>query len=161
MNGQWTKEQAWSWYNSKPWIRAATLCRATARTVSTNGRSSASRISLRLRLARLSLPRLSATTRCGLYSSLRFGISSTTDSCSGWTATLHCFGSMGSARCLCSRRLLRAEIALAAGKIREQKYDIGYHGGKKNSPHKKHGELSWHLLDDPDIAARYYEFVKR
>ena len=21
MNGQWTKEQAWSWYNSKPWIR--------------------------------------------------------------------------------------------------------------------------------------------
>ncbi len=42
----------------------------------------------------------------------------------------------------------------------EQPYDIGYHGGRKHSPHGHHNELSWHLLDDPDTAQRYYRFVQ-
>lgn len=42
----------------------------------------------------------------------------------------------------------------------EQPYDIGYHGGRKHSPHGNHNELSWHLLDDPDTAQRYYRFVQ-
>ena len=35
--------------------------------------------------------------------------------------------------------------------IGEQHYDIGYHGGRKVSPHGAHGELSYHHLDDPAI----------
>ena len=43
----------------------------------------------------------------------------------------------------------------------EQHYDVGYHGGRAKSPHMRHGnELSWHLLDDPDTACKYYAFVR-
>ncbi|MGN1074963.1 MAG: cellulase family glycosylhydrolase [Eubacteriales bacterium] len=43
-----------------------------------------------------------------------------------------------------------------------QSYDLGYHGGKKASPHQGYGgsDERWSILDDPDIAKRYYTFVR-
>ena len=43
-----------------------------------------------------------------------------------------------------------------------QRYDIGYHGGRKASPHRAYDgyDERWHILDDPDTALKYQEFVR-
>ena len=45
-------------------------------------------------------------------------------------------------------------------KIGEQKVDLGYHGGRKISQHGHQDEMGWHVLDDPELAPRYFEMVR-
>ena len=40
-----------------------------------------------------------------------------------------------------------------------QEYDWGYHGGRKNSPHGSNpGKIGYSLLDDPEIAERFFKY---
>lgn len=41
-----------------------------------------------------------------------------------------------------------------------QTYDIGYHGGRKNSPHGSFDGVGYSLLDEPALAAQHYEWVR-
>lgn len=41
----------------------------------------------------------------------------------------------------------------------EQHYDLGYHGGRKISPHQSGGE-TYSIIDEPEIAERYLIMVK-
>ncbi len=42
----------------------------------------------------------------------------------------------------------------------EQHYDWGYHGGRKNSQHGVFSDVGYHLLDEPELAERHYEWVR-
>lgn len=42
----------------------------------------------------------------------------------------------------------------------EQHYDWGYHGGRKLSQHGRLPEMGYHLLDEPELAERHYEWVR-
>jgi len=42
----------------------------------------------------------------------------------------------------------------------EQHYDWGYHGGRKLSQHGGLPEMGYHLLDEPELALRHYEWVR-
>lgn len=41
----------------------------------------------------------------------------------------------------------------------EQHFDLGYHGGRKVSPHQK-GEETYNIFDEPEIATRYIAMVR-
>ena len=41
-----------------------------------------------------------------------------------------------------------------------QHYDWGYHGGRKNSQHGSLPGMGYHLLDEPELALRHYEWVR-
>ena len=42
-----------------------------------------------------------------------------------------------------------------------QEYDWGYHGGRKNSPHGSNpGKVGYSLLDEPEIAEKYFAYQK-
>lgn len=56
--------------------------------------------------------------------------------------------------CCISKKLFKKS------KMGPQSYDIGYHGGRKNSPHINHGdELSYSIIDDPETAKFYMNMV--
>lgn len=42
----------------------------------------------------------------------------------------------------------------------EQHYDWGYHGGRKHSQHSQFSGMGYHLLDEPEMALRHYEWVR-
>ncbi len=42
----------------------------------------------------------------------------------------------------------------------EQHYDWGYHGGRKQSQHGRFVGMGYHLLDEPELAERHYEWVR-
>ncbi len=42
----------------------------------------------------------------------------------------------------------------------EQHYDWGYHGGRKQSQHGCLPDMGYHLLDEPELAERHYEWVR-
>lgn len=52
------------------------------------------------------------------------------------------------------------EEALKRFYLGEQKWDLGWHGGRKVSQHGTFGEAGYHLLDDPKIAEEHYEWVR-
>ena len=41
-----------------------------------------------------------------------------------------------------------------------QHYDWGYHGGRKKSQHSQFAGMGYHLLDEPELAQRHYEWVR-
>jgi hypothetical protein len=45
-------------------------------------------------------------------------------------------------------------------KLGEQTYDWGYHGGRKHSQHAHFNAMGYHLLDEPEIAERHYQWVR-
>ena len=52
------------------------------------------------------------------------------------------------------------EEALKRRRLGEQKVDWGYHGGRKVSQHGTSKEPGLSVLDDPESAEKYYEFVR-
>lgn len=44
-------------------------------------------------------------------------------------------------------------------KLGPQTYDIGYHGGKKKSPHAIRSSAGYNPMDDPETEAGYYRMV--
>ncbi len=52
------------------------------------------------------------------------------------------------------------EEALKRLNLGEQKFDIGYHGGRKVSQHGTFEGAGYHLLDEPEYALLHYEWVK-
>jgi len=41
-----------------------------------------------------------------------------------------------------------------------QHYDWGYHGGRKKSQHSQFPGMGYHLLDEPELALRHYDWVR-
>lgn len=163
MNGQWAKEQAWKWYNARPWIRGCNFMSSDCANridqwqefgfeerFETTKREIELAASIGYNSFRLILEfEVWDKEHDGFMKRLDRYLSYMYDH--GITAML-----VLSNDCTVPKSLWKPAV------MGPQSYDIGYHGGRKASPHRSYEgyDERWHILDDPDIAKRYYEFVR-
>ncbi len=161
MSGQWSKEKAWKWYNSHPWIRGCNFMPSDC----------ANRIDM---WQEYGFPQHfeTAEREIALAESIGFNSVRIILEFDVWEAQHDGFlERLDKYLTMFYRHGITAMMVLAndcsvprafwkRASFGEQHYDVGYHGGRKVSPHGAHGELSYHHLDDPAIAERYYEFVR-
>ncbi len=163
MNGQWTKEEAWTWYNKRTWIRGCNFMSSDCANridqwqefgfeerFETTKREIELAESIGFNSFRLILEfEVWDQQHDGFMSRLDRYLSYMYDH--GITAMLVLAND-----CSVPKSLYKPAV------MGPQHYDIGYHGGRKNSPHMSYsaGEERWNILDDPEIAKRYYEFVR-
>ncbi len=162
MNGKWTKEMAWEWYNKRPWMRGCNYMSADC----CNRIDQWQEFGFEKRMETVERE-LSAAEEIG-YNSVRLILEFPVwdQQHDGFMKRLDRY------LAVCKKHGIDAMLCLAndcsvpkefykAPVMGEQSVDIGYHGGRAKSPHMHHASgLSWHLLDDPDTALKYYEFVR-
>lgn len=163
MNGQWTKEQAWKWYNARPWIRGCNFMSSDCANridqwqefgfeerFETTKREIELAESIGYNSFRLILEfEVWDKEHDGFMKRLDRYLSYMYDH--GITAML-----VLSNDCSVPKSLFKPAV------MGPQSYDLGYHGGRKASPHRSYDgyDERWHILDDPDTAKRYYAFVR-
>ncbi len=161
MSGQWSKERAWEWYNSRPWIRGCNFMPSDC----------ANRIDM---WQEYDFEKHFETAEREIELAESIGFNSVRiileyevweHQHDGFLDRLDKYLSMFYKHGITAMMVLANDCSVPRAfwrpaRFGEQTYDVGYHGGRKVSPHGGHGELSYHLLDDPATAARYYEFVR-
>lgn len=163
MNGQWTKEAAWSWYNKRPWIRGCNFMSSDC----------ANRID---QWQEFGFEERFETTKreIELAESIGFNSFRLILEFEVWDKEHDGFMKRLDRYLACMyEHGITAMIVLAndcsvpkslykPAVMGPQSYDLGYHGGRKASPHRAYDgyDERWHILDDPEIALRYQEFVR-
>lgn len=160
--GQWTKEKAWEWYNARPWIRGCNFM----------GSDCANRIDqwqeygFEEKLA-------TADRELALAASIGFNSIRIIVEYEVWdrqhdgfmdrldrylsTAYKHGISTMLVLSNECSVRTATYQPAVFG----EIPWEQGYHGGKNYGVWHQHGSATrYNLLDDPEVAPRYYEMVR-
>lgn len=161
MNGQWSKEKAWEWYNSHTWIRGCNFMPSDC----------ANRIDM---WQEYDFEKHFATAEAEIALAESIGFNSVRvilefevwdQDHDGFMSRLDQYLTMFYKHGITTMMVLANDCSVPKqywkpAKLGPQTYDVGYHGGRKFSPHGGHNELSYHLLDDPATAERYYEFVR-
>ncbi|MBQ9785645.1 MAG: cellulase family glycosylhydrolase [Clostridia bacterium] len=161
MSGKWSKERAWEWYNSRPWIRGCNFMPSDC----------ANRIDMwqeyKFEEHFATAEREIALAESIGFNSVRIILEYEVweHQHDGFMERLDKYLTMFYKHGITAMMVLANDCSVPKAfwkpaHFGEQTYDIGYHGGRRVSPHGGHGELSYHLLDDPATAARYYEFVR-
>ncbi len=162
MNQAWSPEKAWAWYNARPWLRGCNFM----------GSDCANRIDQwqalgfeeRLETADRELALCAETGFNTVRLILEFivwdqdhdGFMERLDRYLD-TAWKHGISAMLVFGNDCMPPKSEHWKPLALG---EQTYDWGYHGGRKHSQHSSFSEMGYHLLDEPELAERHYEWVR-
>ncbi len=161
MGERWTRERAWEWYNSRPWIRGCNFMPSDC----------ANRIDMWQEYGfeehfSTADRELSWAEELGFNSMriiLEFDV---------WDMEHDAFmAHLERYLDLLDRHGMNAMLVLGndcsvpkafwkRATMGEQHYDNGYHGGKKVSPHGALGELSYHTIDVPELRERYDGFVR-
>jgi len=161
MSERWSKEKAWAWYNARPWIRGCNFMPSYC----------ANRIDM---WQEYDFEKHFETAEREIALAESIGFNSVRiilefevwlHQHDGFLKRLDQYLSMFYKHGISSMMVLANDCSVpkAAWKparFGEQTYDVGYHGGRKISPHGGHDELSYHILDDPEMAEKYYEFVR-
>ncbi len=161
MKTLWSKEQAWEWYNARPWIRGCNFMGSDCcnrvdqwqelgfeERLVTADRELELAASIGFNTIRLILQfevwdqqhdGFMARFERYLQTAAKHGISS-----------MICFGN----DCSVPKEKYKPV------RLGPQSVDSGYHGGVKNSPHCNHqGQVSYTILDEPEIAERFMAMV--
>ncbi len=163
MNGQWTKEQAWAWYNARAWIRGCNFMSSDC----CNRIDQWQEFGFEERLETTDRE-LAVAEEIGFNSVrliLEFAV---------WDQEHDSFMKRFDRYLeVCRKHGISAMIVLGNDctvpkdmyvppKLGPQKVDIGYHGGRIRTPHKSYGAdaVRYHIMDDPDVRERYYEMVR-
>ena len=157
----WTKEKAWEWYNARPWIRGCNYMSADC----------ANRID---QWQELGWEERFQTTESEFQLMQELGFNSIRiileffvwdeehdsfmERFERYIALAHKYGI--SCMVVLANDCMRPKALESKNKLGEQSFDIGYHGGRKNSQHGHQGEMGWHVLDDPELAPRYFDMVR-
>lgn len=162
MNGVWTKERAWEWYNSRKWLRGCNFM----------GSDCANRIDQwqelgfeeRLKTADEELELAASIGYNSIRIILEFivwdqehdGFMERLDRYldTAWKHGISAMIVFGN-DCMPPKNEFWKPLQLG-----EQHYDWGYHGGRKHSQHSRFAGMGYHLLDEPEIAERHYEWVR-
>lgn len=161
MGTKWSKTKAWSWYNSRPWIRGCNFMSSDC--ANRLDQWQEYEFEKKLHTAEKELA-LEAETG---YNSIRIipefivwlkehdGFMKRFEK---YIDTAHkngisCMVVLGN-DCVPPK-----EEALKRMKFGAQEVDWGYHGGRKVSQHGSFSEIGYSLLDDAAYAEKYYEFV--
>lgn len=161
-NGVWTREAAWEWYNSRPWIRGCNFMSSDC----------CNRVD---QWQELGFEKRFETTEreLDLAASIGFNSIRIIIEYAVWDGEhdsflrrfdryLEAAYKRGITAMIVTGNDCCVPKALYKPKtLGPQHVDKGYHGGVKISPHDRYnGELSWNMLDDPDIEKRYYSLLR-
>ncbi len=162
MKNRWTSERAWEWYNARPWIRGCNYMPSDC----------ANRIDM-WQTYQFEVHFATAERELALAESIGFNSMRLILEFPVWDAEHDAFMEhLERYLALLHRHGMTAMLVLAndcsvpraawkPAQLGEQHYDIGYHGGRRVSPHGALGELSYLPLDDdPDYRVRYDSFVR-
>ena len=163
MNNRWSKEKAWEWYDSRPWMRGCNYMSADC----------ANRVD---QWQALGFEERFQTTEKELALMQKTGFNTVRlileyvvwkEEHDGFLSRFDRYLS------LCAKYGISCMIVLANDCmppktelwkppcVGEQTYDWGYHGGKRHSQHAPHSEPAPHFyLDDPTTREDYFRMVK-
>ena len=157
---KWTEERIWKWYNERPWIRGCNYMSADC----------ANRID---QWQSLGFEERFETTdkELSLMEELGFNTIRIIIEFLVWDKEHNGFMDRFERYLdLCAKHGISCMVVLANDCMRpkgseintlgEQKFDIGYHGGRKVSQHGTFVGMGDHVLDYPDTAPRYFEMVR-
>ncbi len=159
---RWSKEKAWNWYNSLPWIRGCNFM----------GSDCANRIDQwqeygfeeKLATAEKEFALMESIG----YNSIRIIIEYEVwaEQHSGFMKRLDRYLDAADRHGITAMIVLSNECSVRTSTyvppvFGEQFWELGYHGGKDFKTWYKHGsDERYNLLDDPEVAPRYYEMVR-
>lgn len=160
---KWTKEKAWQWYNSHPWIRGCNYMSADC----INRVDQWQELHFEERL-KTTEEELKVMKELG-FNSVRLILEyvvwekehdSFLERFERYISLLDKYGI--SAMIVLANDCMPPKTELwKMPDIGEQSYDIGYHGGKKHSQHGRHtGPAPHFYLDDPKTAESYFKMVE-
>ena len=162
MGQVWSKEKAWKWYNEHNWIRGCNFM----------GSDCANRIDQwqelgfeeRIQTAEEELKLAAETGFNSIRIILEFivwdqqhdGFMERLERyiATAWKYGISCMIVFGN-DCMPPKNEFWKPLKLGV-----QTYDWGYHGGRKSSQHSRFDAMGYHLLDEPEIAERHYQWVR-
>lgn len=162
MNGRWSKEKVWNWYNRRNWLRGCNFMSSDC----ANRIDQWQELGFEERLATADEElKLAAETGFNtiriipefiVWDQQHDGFMKRLDRYldtawkHGISATI-VFGN----DCMPPKNEFWKPLQLG-----EQHFDWGYHGGRKHSQHANFNAMGYHLLDEPEIAERHYAWVR-
>lgn len=158
----WNKEKVWEWYNSKPWIRGCNYMSADCanrvdqwQEYGFEERFETTKKELTL-MAELGYNSIRIIPEFIVWLKEHDGFMKRFERYIDLAAQngISCMVVLG------NDCMPPYEEALKRLELGEQKFDIGYHGGRKVSQHGKFDDAGYSLLDEPEYAEKYYEFVE-
>lgn len=162
MNGRWSEERIWNWYNEMPWIRGCNFMSSDCANRIDQWQSY--KFEERFETAKRELALAKETG----FNSIRiipefFVWENEHDSFmenferyidAAWQNGISSMVVLGN-DCMPPK-----EEALERMHLGEQHVDWGYHGGRKVSQHGTFDGAGYSVLDCPETAAKYYEYVR-
>ena len=162
MGTRWSEEKAWKWYNSRPWLRGCNYMSADCANRIDQWQSLG--FEERLQTTDEELALAASTGFNTIRIILEFIVwdqehDSFMERFDRYleTAAKHgisCMVVFGN-DCMPPKNEFWKPLQLG-----EQHYDWGYHGGRKYSQHSRFSAVGYHLLDEPELALRHYEWVR-
>ena len=163
--GPWPKEKAWEWYNKQPWIRGCNYMSADCANRVDQWQELGFEERFKTQEAELALAEsIGFNTLRLIFGDEGFGI---------WYADHDGFmDRLERTLAQCASHGLRAIIVFGNDCSRPkelwtlpapgpQKYDWGYHGGRKQSQHGSFpGAVGYTAVDDPELAPRFFEMCR-
>ncbi len=162
MAGVWSKERAWEWYNSRPWIRGCNFM----------GSDCANRID---QWQELGFEERFETAETELKLAAETGFNSIRiipefivwyKEHDGFMERFERYIALADKYGISCMVVFGNDCMPPKGEgwrlpdVGPQHYDWGYHGGRKNSQHGTFSTVGYHLLDDPEMAKAHYEWVR-
>jgi hypothetical protein len=162
MSGVWSKEKAWEWYDSIPWIRGCNFMSSDC----ANRIDQWQALGFEGRLA-------TADRELALAASIGFNSIRLILEFIVWDQEHDGFMERFD-RYLSTAYKYNIRSMIVFGndcmppkdenyrppRLGKQHYDWGYHGGRKHSPHAQHNKMGYSLLDEPELAERHYKMVR-
>ena len=163
MNSRWSKEKAWEWYRSRPWMRGCNYMSADCANRVDQWQSLGFEERFETTARELALMQETGFNTVRLI--LEYVVWK--EEHDGFMERFDRYLS------LCAKHGISCMIVLANDcmppktelwkmpSLGEQQYDWGYHGGKKHSQHAPHKEPAPHFyLDDPETREDYFRMVE-
>lgn len=160
MTGRWSDERIWDWYNAKPWIRGCNFI----------GSDCANRID-QWQSYRCEERFATADKELALAEGIGFNSIRVLIEYDVWNqehdnfmANLERHISIADSHNMTVMLVMSNECCVPKEAYKptvlgEQHYDLGYHGGRKISPHQG-GDETYSIIDEPEIAEKYLQMVK-
>lgn len=160
MGTKWSEERIWKWYNSKPWIRGCNFIGSDCANRIDQWQSYKCDERFATEDSELNLAKNTG------FNSIRVLIEYDVwdQEHDNFMANLERRLALADSNNMTVMMVMSNECCVPKefykkNQLGEQHYDLGYHGGRKISPHQS-GMDTYSIIDEPEIADRYLEMVK-
>lgn len=161
MGEQWSRERAWKWYNDRAWLRGCNYMSSDC--VNRIDQWQEYGFEEHLKTADEELELAAKTGFNTIRIILEYYVWEQQHD--GFMERLERFLAMAwhhgiSCMIVLGNDCMQPKEMTKPSYFGEQSFDIGYHGGRKQSQHEIFGGMGYHLLDEPELALRHYEWVR-